>query len=215
VCWVACTSNPEHNGRSIPRYVTALLCKHIVQHSPQLSDHTTAAKKKQIGDHALPQRGFGLGTPKGAEGAGATPGNTGRGRQQERAQATVARNSYASAQLYDRQLQGPLRLYAHSSHCNVLRFPVPKLDAIVLAGSSTSPHRTSWTLHPVHRRHKQNMSGCLHVHLKFMIALSVAVQLEILSSCTFSLFLGVVPDLVSFCFRCAIQSPQSPHFLWF
>jgi hypothetical protein len=24
-------------------------------------------KKKQIGDHALPQRGFGLGTPEGAE----------------------------------------------------------------------------------------------------------------------------------------------------
>jgi hypothetical protein len=34
-------------------------------------------KKKQIGDHALPQRGFGLGTPEGAEGEGATPGNTG------------------------------------------------------------------------------------------------------------------------------------------
>jgi hypothetical protein len=25
-------------------------------------------KKKPIGDHALPQRGFGLGTPEGAEG---------------------------------------------------------------------------------------------------------------------------------------------------
>jgi hypothetical protein len=30
-------------------------------------------KKKQIGDHALPQRGFGLGTPEGAERGGATP----------------------------------------------------------------------------------------------------------------------------------------------
>jgi hypothetical protein len=50
-------------------------------------------KKKQIGDHALPQRGFGLGTPEGAEGWWATPGNTGGGRQQERAQATVHQTS--------------------------------------------------------------------------------------------------------------------------
>jgi hypothetical protein len=37
-----------------------------------------AWKKKQIGDHALPQRGFGLGTPKGRK----------EGGQRERAQAT-------------------------------------------------------------------------------------------------------------------------------
>jgi hypothetical protein len=33
-------------------------------------------KKRQVGDHALPQRGFGLSTPEGAEGGGATSGNT-------------------------------------------------------------------------------------------------------------------------------------------
>jgi hypothetical protein len=55
-----------------------------------------ATKKKQIGDHASPQRGFGLGTPEGAEGGGqrrATPGNTRRGQQRERAQATVHQTS--------------------------------------------------------------------------------------------------------------------------
>jgi hypothetical protein len=50
-------------------------------------------KKKQIGDHALPQRGVGLGTPEGAEGGGAASGNTGPGRQRERAQATVQQTS--------------------------------------------------------------------------------------------------------------------------
>jgi hypothetical protein len=49
--------------------------------------------KRQIGDHALPQRDFGLGTPEGAEGGWATPGNTGRGRQRERAQAAVHQTS--------------------------------------------------------------------------------------------------------------------------
>jgi hypothetical protein len=38
--------------------------------------HHTAGKKKQIGDHALPQRGFGLSTPEGAEGGWTTPGET-------------------------------------------------------------------------------------------------------------------------------------------
>jgi hypothetical protein len=32
-------------------------------------------KKRAIGDHASPQEGSGLGTPKGAEGVGTTPGN--------------------------------------------------------------------------------------------------------------------------------------------
>jgi hypothetical protein len=50
-------------------------------------------KKRQIGDHALPQRGFGLCTPEGAEGGWATPGNTGRGRQRERTQAPVHQTS--------------------------------------------------------------------------------------------------------------------------
>jgi hypothetical protein len=50
-------------------------------------------KKMQIGDHALPQRGFGLGTPEGAETGGVTPGNTRPGRQQERAQATMHQTS--------------------------------------------------------------------------------------------------------------------------
>jgi hypothetical protein len=50
-------------------------------------------KRKQIGDHALHQRGFGLGTLEGAERGWATPGNTGRGRQRERAQATVHQTS--------------------------------------------------------------------------------------------------------------------------
>jgi hypothetical protein len=42
----------------------------------------SSVKYKQIGDHALPQRGFDLGTPKGAEGGGATPGNTRPGRNE-------------------------------------------------------------------------------------------------------------------------------------
>jgi hypothetical protein len=50
-------------------------------------------QKEQIGDHALLQEGFGLGTPEGAEGGGATRGNMGRGRQPERAQATVHQTS--------------------------------------------------------------------------------------------------------------------------
>jgi hypothetical protein len=50
-------------------------------------------RKRQIGDHTLPQWGFGLGTPEGAEGGWAAPGNTGRGRQRERAQATVHQTS--------------------------------------------------------------------------------------------------------------------------
>jgi hypothetical protein len=44
-------------------------------------------KKIQIGNHALPEVGFGLSTPRGAERGGATPRNTGRGRQGERLQA--------------------------------------------------------------------------------------------------------------------------------
>jgi hypothetical protein len=40
-------------------------------------------KKNQIGDHALPQRGFGLSTPSGEEGKGATPSNTRHRRQRE------------------------------------------------------------------------------------------------------------------------------------
>jgi hypothetical protein len=50
-------------------------------------------KKRQIGDHALPQWGFGLGTPEEVVGGRATPGNTGRGRQRERAQTTVHQTS--------------------------------------------------------------------------------------------------------------------------
>jgi hypothetical protein len=50
-------------------------------------------KKRQIGDHALPQRGFDLGTPEVAEGMRATLGNTGRGWQREGAQATVHQTS--------------------------------------------------------------------------------------------------------------------------
>jgi hypothetical protein len=38
-------------------------------------------KGLQIGDHALPQRGFGLSTPSGAQREGVTPSNTGRRRQ--------------------------------------------------------------------------------------------------------------------------------------
>jgi hypothetical protein len=34
-------------------------------------------EKKQIGDHALPQRGFGLGTPEEAEGGGGIAGQHG------------------------------------------------------------------------------------------------------------------------------------------
>jgi hypothetical protein len=49
-------------------------------------------KQKQIGDLAFPQEGFGLGTPEGAEGGGAscrvTPGNMG----QERAARKGASN---------------------------------------------------------------------------------------------------------------------------
>jgi hypothetical protein len=43
----------------------------------------TPLKKNQIGDHALPQRGFGLSTPSGAERKGATPSNTRHRRQRE------------------------------------------------------------------------------------------------------------------------------------
>jgi hypothetical protein len=39
----------------------------------QESATSKRAKKNQIGDHALPQRGFGLSTPSGAERKGATP----------------------------------------------------------------------------------------------------------------------------------------------
>jgi hypothetical protein len=49
----------------------------------------TAAKNEQIGDHASPQQGFGLSTPRGAAGGGLAPGNTGRGRQRESAQSVV------------------------------------------------------------------------------------------------------------------------------
>jgi hypothetical protein len=48
---------------------------------------------KQIGDHALPQRGYSLGTPEGAEGGGATPGDTRPGRQRERAQESMDQTS--------------------------------------------------------------------------------------------------------------------------
>jgi hypothetical protein len=44
-------------------------------------DYYFIEKIQQIGDRALPQTGFGFGTPKGAEKLRATPGNTGRGRQ--------------------------------------------------------------------------------------------------------------------------------------
>jgi hypothetical protein len=40
-------------------------------------------KKNQIGDHALPQRGFGLSTPSRAERKGATPSNPRHGRKRE------------------------------------------------------------------------------------------------------------------------------------
>jgi hypothetical protein len=53
-------------------------------------DMECMVKKKQIGDHTLLQRGFGLGTPEGTKGGWATPGNTGRGRHRERAHATSA-----------------------------------------------------------------------------------------------------------------------------
>jgi hypothetical protein len=53
---------------------------------PQLNMlHALPKKKKkhQIGDHALPQRGFGLSTPGGAEWQGATPSNTRHRRHRE------------------------------------------------------------------------------------------------------------------------------------
>jgi hypothetical protein len=46
-------------------------------------------QKKRIGDHASPQKGFGLSTPRGAEGGGATPGNTVQEWQRERLQAAA------------------------------------------------------------------------------------------------------------------------------
>jgi hypothetical protein len=41
-------------------------------------------EKKKNREHALPQESFGLSTPRSAGRVGATPGNTGRGRQRER-----------------------------------------------------------------------------------------------------------------------------------
>jgi hypothetical protein len=49
-----------------------------------LCEVSAAVKKKnQIGDHALPQRGFGLSTPSGAGRKGATPSNARHRRQRE------------------------------------------------------------------------------------------------------------------------------------
>jgi hypothetical protein len=58
--------------------------------------------KNQIGDHALPQRGFGLSTPSGAERKGASPSNTRHRRQHEsRQRATHEPRTHTQARRHN------------------------------------------------------------------------------------------------------------------
>jgi hypothetical protein len=91
------TADRLHLANNATRWLwgTDLLCLLICLFFFQRVWITGSGKKKikHIGDHALPQRGCGLGTPEGAEGGWATPGNTERGRQRQRAQATLHQTS--------------------------------------------------------------------------------------------------------------------------
>jgi hypothetical protein len=88
-------------------------------------------KKRQIGDHALPQRSFGLGTPEGAEGGGAAPGNHGRGRQREKAQATVHQTS-SKHTCNCTLLATPIKIHRAIS-CYIDEAREPGIDAEVMA----------------------------------------------------------------------------------
>jgi hypothetical protein len=65
----------------------ALICDRSLL--PEVAGNWKEEEKKQTGDHAIPQEGFGLDTLEVAQGGRATTGITGRGRQGERTQGSV------------------------------------------------------------------------------------------------------------------------------
>jgi hypothetical protein len=71
------TMKPWPACHQCPQYESAIHLSVLSQTPKAVPCH-----QMRIGHHTLPQQGFSLSTPRGTEGGGATPGNTGRGRNE-------------------------------------------------------------------------------------------------------------------------------------